>query len=209
MRKIPPASPTYIGPPKYHGDDNNKPPRHVVIHSTVSPCENGGARKIANYFKNPSSPSSAHYMIDPGEIIQGLYDSFVGYAAPPNEHKLHFEMCDIPGPVPGDKPGSARWKALKKAWRWNKTNQKQMLDRTAWLAARQCLAYDIPIQFCTVRMLKQGKAGITTHANVSKTWHQSTHWDPGFWPRRKFMRMVNQHAKAIRKHYSSPNERGR
>ena len=199
MSRVPPPSPTYIGPPKHHGPPTNRPIKHVVIHSTVSPCEEGGARRIANYFKNPSYPSSAHYMVDPGEIIQGLYDSYIGYAAPPNEHKIHVEMCDMPGPRP---KGTKEYiKSMRSKWRWNKSNQKRMLERTAWLTARICLAEDIPIQFVSSRGLRAGKQGITTHNNISKAFGQTSHWDPGWWPRRKFMRRVKANARIIRKHY--------
>lgn len=194
-----PPSPPFIGPPRHHGPRSNKPIHRVVIHSTVSPCEPGGARNIARYFISTDRYASAHYITDPAETIQGLYDSFVGYAAPPNEHTLHIEMCDVPGPVPSDPPGSARFKALKRAWRWVRPNQRQMLKRTARLTAELCLAYDVPVVFLSVGALKAGRRGITTHANVSAAWRQSTHWDPGFWPRRRFMRMVRREVRAIRK----------
>jgi hypothetical protein len=195
---IRPPAPRYIGPPRNHGGSNNKPIHRVVIHSTVSPCEPGGAEQIARYFMTTDRDASAQYVTDPTTTIQAAYDSIVCYAAPPNEHSLHLEMCDIPGPVPGDKPGTARWKALRASWRWTKPNQRAMLERTARLTARLCLAYGVPIQFVGAKALRSGAHGITTHANVSAAWHESTHWDPGWWPRRRFMRLVRAHAKKLR-----------
>lgn len=195
MRRIvrPPA-PRYLGPPAHYSAGVNKPITRLVIHSTVSPCEPGGARQIAAYFRSESAGGSAHYVIDPEEAVQAAWDSVICWHAPPNQGSLGFEMCDIPGPVPGDKPGTARWRALRRVWRWRKAEQRAMLRRTAQLVAQAALAYDVPLRFLTVRQLRAGGHGITTHANVSKAFGQSAHWDPGWWPRRRFMWLVRKAA---------------
>ena len=190
QHEIPALSPPYLGPANNQGAPNNRPINRIVVHSTVSKCEPGGARNIARYFRTTDRPASAHYIIDPLETVQSVYDSVVAYHAPPNTHSLAFEMCDIPGPVPNDPPGSARWKAAKRAWRWRLPNQRRMLDRTARDVAQTSLAEDVPPVFLSPADLRAGKRGITTHAHVSKAWGQTTHWDPGFWPRRWFMRQV-------------------
>jgi hypothetical protein len=199
---FPAPSPPYIGPPAHHSGSSNKPIRRVVIHSTVSPCVPGGARNIAAYFQSEAAGGSAHYVTDPAETIQAAYDSVVCWHAPPNEHTLGIEMCDIPGPVPHDKPYTARWKALRRSWRWVRPNQRAMLKRTAKLTAQLCLAYDVPIRFLGAKELKRlgpiGARGITTHAKTSLAYKQSTHWDPGWWPRRKFMRLVRAEARRLR-----------
>lgn len=193
--------PEYIGPPAHFTEGENKPITRVVIHSTVSPCVPGGARQIAHYFQSEKAGGSAHYVIDPEEVIQSAYDSVIAWHAPPNKGSLGNEMCDIPGPVPGDRPGSAAWKAARRSWRWIKPNQRKMLRRTARLTARQCLAFGLPIQFLSPADLRAGMRGITTHANVSAAWGESTHWDPGFWPRRHFMRLVRKYAREIEKRH--------
>jgi hypothetical protein len=76
-----------------------------------------------------------------------------------------------------------------------------MLHVTAQLAAQLCLAYDIPAVWLTPRMLRAGRKGITSHNNVSRAWRQSTHWDPGFWPRRRFMRMVREYMATERREH--------
>ena len=195
---IKPPAPPYLGPPDKSSTGLNAPINRVVIHSTVSPCEPGGARNIAAYFRSPSAGGSAHYIVDPEETVQSAYDSVIAWHAPPNSRSLGIEMCDIPGPVPGDARGTARWKALKRSWRWARPNQRKMLERTARVTARLCLAYDVPIEFVTAAGLRAGKRGITTHHLVSQAWGQSTHWDPGWWPRRKFMRLVRKRAAELR-----------
>ena len=47
--------------------------------------------------------------------------------------------------------------------------------------------------------MKAGKRGVTVHAVVTKAFGQSTHWDPGWWPRRKFMRMVRAEMARLKK----------
>ena len=193
-----PPAPPYLGPPSKSSGGNNKPIKRIVLHGTVSAPERGGARKIASYFRSAAAGGSAHYIIDPGEVVQSAYDSVICWHAPPNDHSLGIEMCDMPGPVPGDKPGSARYKALKAAWRWNKDNQKAMLQRTAELTAELCLAYDVPVRMVGPAGLKAGRKGICEHSDVSEAFKQSSHWDLGNFPRRRFIRMVRAEVAAIK-----------
>lgn len=192
-------APTYLGPADKSSSGENKPILRIVVHSTVSPCEPGGARDIARYFRSPQAGGSAHYVVDPAEVVQVVYDSTIAWHAPPNPHSLGVEMCDVPGPVPNDTPGTARWKALKRSWRWARPNQRAMLARTAYLVAQLCAAYEVPATFLTPAALRAGKRGVTTHSHVSTAWRQSTHWDPGWWPRRGFMRQVRRHLRTIEK----------
>lgn len=189
------------GPAAHTSPGSNLPIDRIVIHSTVSPCVEGGAKAVARYFRTPTAGGSAHTIIDPGEAVQVVPDTVIAWHAPPNPRSLGNEMCDIPGPVPNDPPGSAARKAAKRAWRWARPEQMRMLNRTARLTARQCLAYDVPVRWVGKADLRAGgpnARGITTHAVVSQAFGQSTHWDPGFWPRRVFMAMVRKHAKRIR-----------
>ena len=76
-----PPSPDYYGPPARQSGNGNKPIHRVVIHSTVSPCEPGGARNIAAYFRSNTAGGSAHYVVDPTETVQAAYDSVVCWHA--------------------------------------------------------------------------------------------------------------------------------
>lgn len=194
--QISPPDPPYIEANSY-GPRENHPLKWIIIHSTVSPCEPGGARNIARYFAAPGTEASAHYIIDPEEIIQSVYDSWVAWHCGYNWNSIAEEMCDIPGPVPNDPPGSARRKMLRRSWRWIKPNQRKMLHLTAKNSARIALAYDIPMIWVGVRGLRAGKRGFSSHANMSKAFKKSVHWDPGWWPRRRFMRLVRKYAAEI------------
>lgn len=192
MTTRPPApEPPYAGPPDKFTRGNNKPIRRIVVHSTVSPCEPGGARKIARYFRSSRAGGSAHYVVDPKEVVQSAWDSVICWHAPPNPGSLGVEMCDIPGPV----PPLAQRALRRRSWRWARPEQREMLERTAQLVGQLCAAYGVPPWFRGVRALKAGRHGVTTHACVSKAFHQSSHWDPGWWPRLAFMRRVRVHYK--------------
>lgn len=178
-------SPPYLGPAAHTSSGSNKPIRRIVIHSTVGPTAKGSARNIATYFRSPSSGGSAHYVVDAGEVVQVVYDGVIAWHAPPNQHSLGIEMCDYP--------------SASTAKRWKGADHKAMLDHTAELTAQLCLAYDVPIRWRWALGLRAGRRGITSHVNVSKAFRQSTHWDPGKWPRRRFMRLVRRHARRLRK----------
>ena len=181
---VKPPAPPYLGPAAHHGGDNNKPIRRIVIHSTVSPCVPGGARDVARYFRSADAGGSAHYVVDPREVVQVVYDSTVAYHAPPNLHSLGVELCDMPSAV---NPG-----------RWRGANHRAMLELAAQLVAQLCVAYGVPDTFRTARQLRRGLYGITTHHEVSLAFGESTHWDPGSWPRRRFMRKVHRYVKQLR-----------
>lgn len=189
MSKFAPPAPEYVGPPKWHGQANNKPIHRVVIHGTVSPCEPGGARNVEHLFKTTKRPSSAHYIVDPAEVLQIVYDSVVAFHAPPNTGSIGIELCD---PVVG---------TIK---RWQDKNHQLVLDRAALLTAQLCLAYDVPIRRIGPIRLRLGWKGICGHVDVSKAWHQTDHWDPGAFPWREFIRKVKANAKDIRSGAISP-----
>ena len=188
MTNVPPPSPPVIdGTPRNHSGQGNKPIRRVVVHSAVMPCQPGRARQLGQMNSSGSTGGSWHYSVDPDATFQCSYDSYVCWHAPPNSHSIGIEMADWPSKTPG---------------RWLKSNQGKMLDRTARLVAQLCLAYDLPLVWLSVADLRAGKKGITVHANVSKAFRQSSHWDPGAFPRYRFMRLVRKHAAQLRKAHS-------
>lgn len=194
----PPAPPVVGGIPANHSGEGNHPVTRVVIHSAVMPCEAGRARQLARMNQDPKHTGSWHYAVDPFETIQCSFDRFICWHAPPNFRSIGIEMADWPAPWPQGVRTKRWWTKLWRSWRWSRRNHKLMLKRTAKLTAHLCLAYDLPLEFLSPKQLRRGHKGITTHANVSKAFQQSTHWDPGSWPRRKFMRLVRRYADEIR-----------
>ena len=182
MARIQPPTPPYLGPAKYHGAGQTlKPCKRIVIHGTVSPCVPGGARAIARYFKTTvTRPSSAHYVIDPTEVVQVVGDHQIAYHAPPNTDTIGVEHCD---PVSG--PSN----------RWNDPAHQAMLKLSAQTVARLCLAFDVPIRHVTAVGLRLGRRGITGHYAVSLAWRQTSHTDPGAgFPWRRYIKAVKAEA---------------
>lgn len=191
------ASPPVVGgDPALNSGKANKPVNRVVIHSAVMPCEPGRARQLARMNQLGSTGGSWHYATDPDETIQCSWDSWVCWHAPPNLHSLGIEMADWPAPRPTGLSKRAMWNA-RAVWRWAREPHRKMLARTARLTAELCVVYELPPVFLTRRKLLAGRRGVTTHNNVSRAWNQSTHWDPGWWPRRRFMRAVRREVRRI------------
>lgn len=174
-----PPSPPYI-PAAHTSAGDNKPIRRIVIHSTVSPSGAGWARKIAAYFQTQHAGGSAHYVVDAAETFQCVYDNTIAWHAPPNQHSIGIEMCDMPSRV--------------SFLRWRTVPGRAVLERTARLTAELCLAYGVPIRKLTVAQVKAGRMGICGHTDVSRAFHQSSHWDPGAFPWRRFISMVQAEA---------------
>lgn len=178
----PPPRPPYLGPANHDGGPGNKPVHRIVIHETQSRCYAGAARAVARYFRTTTRDASAHYVVDPAETVQVVYDSTIAYHAPPNAHSIGVELCGI---------------SSRDLSRWDSPERKLMLTRAATLVARLCAAYDVPTVYVGPRGLAAGRQGVTTHAAVSEAWGQTDHWDPGAWPRHRFMEMVRAHHKTI------------
>lgn len=183
MSKAP--APPYVGPANRHGGKGNKPIKRIVLHSTVGPTKPGSARNIAHMFNTTSRAASAHYIVDAGEVVQDLYDSYVAYHAPPNSGSLGVEICDNPGPSES-RPYSVG--------RWADGDHRKALLLTAELVAGLCKAYGIPIRKLSPSELRAGKKGICGHIDISHAWRQTTHWDPGEFPWTEFIRLVKKAA---------------
>lgn len=192
---FPPPSPPYLGPAAHTSPGSNKPINRIVIHSTVSPCREGQAVNTAAYFRSQAAIGSAHYVVDPGTVVQVVYDSVIAWHAPPNPHSLGVELCDMPG------------MGLAARLRWSDAEHRRTLRRAVRLVAQLCLAYDVPVEFLDPEALKAGKRGITTHANVSAAFHESTHWDPGDWPQLSFMGRVRRRVRQATRQTRRPDDR--
>lgn len=150
-------------------------PKLVVMHSTVSPCAIGGAHQIAHMFATMDRAASAHYVVDPADTIQCVPDHRVAYHCGYNQDSIGVEMCEYPS-----------WNVA----RWLTRPHRRMRRRAVELVAELCLAYSIRPYYVGPKAMLAGKRGVTTHRAMSTAYKRSTHWDPGAWPRRAFMRAV-------------------
>lgn len=136
----------------------------IVLHDMEMAEQPTTAEACARYFQNPSSPSSAHYCVDSDSIVQCVRENDIAYHAPPNTHSLGVEHA-----------GYARQTRAQ----WLDPYGLAMLRLSTRLVRELCNKYDIPKVFLSPADLRAGRRGITTHANVSKAFGQSTHTDPG------------------------------
>ncbi|MDX6742209.1 peptidoglycan recognition family protein [Actinocorallia sp. A-T 12471] len=168
----------YIGALK-HGGKQGRILR-IVIHATVSPCVRGGARNVARYFQSSNAGGSAHYVVDPGEIVQCVRDDVVAYHAPPNTGTLGIELCD-------PQAGSPK--------RWDDDNHKAMLVLGAKLVRELAAKHDVPLVRVNAAQLRAGRRGICSHVAVSDAFGQTDHGDPevaGPFPWAKFMQLITE-----------------
>lgn len=159
-----------------HGGSQSRVDR-IVIHGTVSPCVRGGARSVARYFQSRAAGGSAHYIVDPGEIIACLREGIIGYHAPPNTGSIGVELCD-------PQKGSSS--------RWRDDNHEAMLELAARLVRQIAARWNVPLRRLTVAEVKAGKRGICGHVDISKAFGQTDHVDPGSaFPWDHFMDLVD------------------
>jgi hypothetical protein len=139
----------------------------IVIHATAAdnPATSTGA-----HFQSPRTPDdvgSAQLTVDNDMCIRSVSDLQIANGVPPlNQEGLHIEQR-----------GLATF--TRDFWL---TDRRNTVLRCAFHVAQWVKKFDIPITFLSVADLQaQGERarGITTHANVSLTFHDSTHTDPG------------------------------
>lgn len=184
---VPAPSPTYRGPANRHGGKGNKPINYLVLHCTVTSCCNS-ATAVADYFRRTSRPASAHYVSDAHRDYQVLWDSLIGFHAPPNSNSLGFEMC-----CTLSNEGKGHWRGK---------GHRKMMRRTAKLVAQAALHYDVPIRKLSPAELRAGKRGIVGHDDVRDAWGQTNHWDPGpHFPWQQFLNMCREEADKLREQF--------
>lgn len=172
---------------RWHGGAQDPRGGIIRIHSTVSGTKRGTARAIAHFFATEAGKTSAHYVVDAGEVIQCVGDHTRSWDCGWNPDGISIELCDDPSDTRGKR-------------RWDDADHKAMEKHATRLVAQLCLAYGMRPWFVTATGLKRGTKGITTHAEVSKAFpHLTTHWDPGAWRRYRFMREVRAQIRLIKK----------
>lgn len=138
----------------------------LVTHDMEHPEVPGAAHSVCQWFAGSTAPqASAHYNIDDAEIWQSVRDNDVAWHAPgANRYGLGFELTGYARQSPGD---------------WSDRYSEAMLHRAAALFAQKARERSIPIRFCDAAALVRGEPGITTHWEVSKAFHATSHTDPG------------------------------
>lgn len=138
----------------------------LVLHSMESPEAPRTARNVAEWFASDKAPqASAHYLVDADEVIQSVRDRDVAWAAPgANANGVHVEHAGRADQSESD---------------WRDEFSMATLHRSIELCATLCRTWGIPARVVLQDGLLAGNRGITTHAEVSKAFRRSDHWDPG------------------------------
>ena len=157
---------------KHYTRANRTELKWVVLHSMEGREAATKAETVSQWFagKNsryPAPKSSAHYAIDCDSIVQMVRDKDVAWAAPgANRHGLHLEHA-----------GRSRQTSAQ----WRDAFSEPMLQLSAWVCARACREFALPVNFVTRDGLDRGERGITTHNEVTRSnlSDRGSHTDPG------------------------------
>lgn len=159
-----------------HMSGPNGTVNRIVIHATCSGTHAGGAMQNAHYFQQDTAGGLAHYVVDPGQIVQCCKEDTACWHAPPNPGSIGIELTD-------PQTGAAS--------RWQSAEDESMLLLAAKLVREIAARHQIPLVRLSSHDLQTGRRGICGHVDVSQAYGQSTHTDPGAdFPWAHFMQLV-------------------
>jgi N-acetyl-anhydromuramyl-L-alanine amidase AmpD len=138
----------------------------VVIHSAEIGESLEGAEALMKVCATSERVASWHYAVDANSITQSVHELDIAFHAPGANHNgIGIELSG---------------RAKQTAAEWQDPFSFTMLELVAGLVARICARYELPVVFVPREVLRSaGAQGITTHAEVSKAFGKSSHWDPG------------------------------
>lgn len=150
----------------------------VVIHCAEVLPRSGGAEWLARYCANNDRVASWHYAVDDVLITQSVKEEDVAYHAPgANRSGIGIELATIGMPTGAH---------------WADPYHQKMLALTEFLVAGICARRKIDPYFVDAAGIREGRRGITTHAEVSLAHPDRAgkppHMDPGpFFPMEAFL----------------------
>lgn len=158
----------------------------IVIHTMEAPCVSGMAAMIAQRFALGERKVSAHYCVDPAEVIQCVRDTNVAWHCPgANRRGIGIEH--------------AGYSQGEHATDWlNDSHAHGMLANSAQLVAELCQRWDIPIDRLFAAEIAQGHRGIIGHVDATEAFKTpGGHTDPGkSWPWDAYIEMVREAARS-------------
>lgn len=145
---------------------NGRYARLICLHTMETQETNQMAEAIgAGWFLNPTAMASAHYNVDNDSIVQGVPEKDMAWTAPgTNEDGIQIEQAGRAAQTTAD---------------WNDAYSSALLENTARLVADICRRNNIPPVKITDAQLAAGAKGIIDHAQASRVYRMSDHWDVG------------------------------
>ena len=137
----------------------------VVMHAMEIAERPDAAAICARWFQSTVSRVSAHYCVDAGTVIQCVRERDVAWhARGGNSDSIGVELAGFARQTTAD---------------WEDEYSTAVLDRAAALVADVCRRRRIPVRWLVAGDLLADRRGITGHAEVSRAFRKSDHWDPG------------------------------
>jgi N-acetyl-anhydromuramyl-L-alanine amidase AmpD len=152
----------------------------IGIHTAESPEQEGDALAVANYFKNPATDASSHWVVDDDTRVRCVNDEDAAWTMPPcNQRGLNIELAGYASQTPTQ---------------WDDEYSLLVLDNAALCVAEWCKKYDIPVRRLSDAQIALNAKGLAGHVDVDRVFHDSDHTDPGVnFPWDKFLGLVNKH----------------
>jgi N-acetyl-anhydromuramyl-L-alanine amidase AmpD len=163
----------------------------LVIHTMEAKEKPAQAIGVARWFAGELAPTypapmaSAHYNVDAGEVVQSVLECDVAFHAPGANHNgIGIEHAGFASQTPED---------------WEDEYSKNVLARSAALAAKLCLRFSIPVRWLTPADLGSGARGICGHVDVTNAFsHGRGHTDPGpSFPRDAYLADVSRELRLL------------
>jgi N-acetyl-anhydromuramyl-L-alanine amidase AmpD len=141
----------------------------IVIHATQGAERIGAAEATAKRFAGigqEAPRASAHYAIDPIDVIQCVHDSDVAWHCPgANRRGIGIEHCGTSEQTPEQ---------------WADEGSEAELGQSAVLVAALCQKFGIPAVKLSPGDIAAGKRGIAGHADFTEAFSTpGGHTDPG------------------------------
>lgn len=145
-------------------------PRIIVLHTMETPETVGRAKQVANWFAGSTAPqASAHYCVDPADIIQSVKDEDTAWAVDDfglNQQSISIELA-----------GSASQTSAQ----WHDAYSTAEFNRLVSLSKALSVKYGIPAKWLNTAMILDGKTkGFCTHHDITIAKKiAGGHTDPG------------------------------
>jgi N-acetyl-anhydromuramyl-L-alanine amidase AmpD len=149
----------------------------VVVHTMEAPERPDTAEAVARWFARPDTEVSAHYCVDADSVVQCVREEDIAWhARGGNERSIGIELAGRAG------QGAAGWRD---------DYSVAVLELAATVTADVCARHGIPVRWLRAAGLRAGLRGVTGHAEVSRAYRRSDHWDPGpAFPVERFLALV-------------------
>jgi N-acetyl-anhydromuramyl-L-alanine amidase AmpD len=162
--------------------DRSAEVKQIVLHTAEIVEKPTSAEALAKWAAGPQAPrASWHFAVDNDTVAQSVLEKYIAWHAPgANQTGIVIELCGYARQTPAE---------------WEDAFSAAVLERAAKLVAHLAAKWHIPVKFLDAAALRRGERGITTHAEVTKAFKQSTHTDPGaHFPMDRFLELVKSHA---------------